>query len=167
MTKTRSHARELFYYSQLLFIIFIVFAILIQHLNLNSHEHCALKVQLSSTFSEPRKEKTDSSNGNNNALSAQDYHHQYQLQQSQLQQHHQQSPQLPQVQQPNNGDSQHHKPERPNSFGPKINKRVFYHDTCKLTTRSMKIIALNSSTGRVTCHSAFFYFRHYRQPTAR
>lgn len=165
MTKTRSHARELFYYSQLLFIIFIVFAILIQHLN--SHEHHALKVQLSSTFSEPRKEKTDSSNGNNNALSAQDYHHQYQLQQSQLQQqHHQQSSQLPQVQQPNNGDSQHHKPERPNSFGPKINKRVFYHDTCKLTTRSIKIIAINSSTGRVT-RFCFFSFRHYRQPTAR
>jgi hypothetical protein len=78
---------------------------------------------------EPRKEKTDSSNGNNNALSPQEQQQQHQQQQSHLNMHMMMS---------GMGDGHHHpassmKPDRPNSFGPKITKRInFYHgDNCK------------------------------------
>ena len=74
---------------------------------------------------EPRKEKTDSSNGNN-PLSPQEQH------QQQLQ-HYQQHMQ---IMMSSGGDSHLQssmKPERPNSFGPKITKRInFYHENnCK------------------------------------
>lgn len=77
---------------------------------------------------EPRKEKTDSSNGNNNALSPQEQQHQHQ---SHLNMHMMMSGM--------SGDGHHPmsamKPERPNSFGPKITKRInFYHgDNCTLS----------------------------------
>lgn len=68
---------------------------------------------------EPRKDnKTDSqsSNGNNNALSPQEQQsHQAMMQQLA---HDRGEPMI--------------KPERPNSLGPKISKRInFYHETCK------------------------------------
>lgn len=71
---------------------------------------------------EPRKEKTDSSNGsnNNNALSPQE----------QLANHQQQH----MNDRGGGGDGQQiNKPERPNSLGPKLSKRInFYHsDNCK------------------------------------
>lgn len=78
---------------------------------------------------EPRKEKTDSSNGNN-PLSPQE---QQQLQQQQQQQHYQQHMHMMM----SSGGDVHlqsvMKPERPNSFGPKITKRInFYHENnCK------------------------------------
>jgi hypothetical protein len=77
-------------------------------------------------ISEPRKEKTDSSNGNNNnALSPQE-------QQQQHQQHHANMHNMMMA-----GDIQGMmKPERPNSLGPKITKRInFYHgDNCEYLT---------------------------------
>jgi hypothetical protein len=74
---------------------------------------------LSTQFSEPRKDnKTDSqsSNGNNNALSPQEQQsHQAMMQQLA---HDRGEPMI--------------KPERPNSLGPKISKRInFYHENCK------------------------------------
>lgn len=71
---------------------------------------------------EPRKEKTDSSNGNNNALSPQEQHQQHQQQQqANYQQMMAQERGEPMI-----------KPERPNSLGPKLSKRInFYHDNCK------------------------------------
>lgn len=71
---------------------------------------------------EPRKEKTDSSNGNNNALSPQEQ----QQQQANLQ--HMMSHERGGM-----GGEPMIKPERPNSLGPKLSKRInFYHDNCKL-----------------------------------
>lgn len=70
---------------------------------------------------EPRKEKTDSSNGNNNALSPQEQ----QQQQANLQ--HMMSHERGGM-----GGEPMIKPERPNSLGPKLSKRInFYHDNCK------------------------------------
>lgn len=85
----------------------------------------------SKILSEPRKEKTDSSNGNNNALSPQEQQHQ------QHQQHQQSHLNMHMMMSSGMGDAHHlassMKPERPNSFGPKITKRInFYHgDNCK------------------------------------
>ena len=83
---------------------------------------------------EPRKEKTDSSNGNN-PLSPQEQHQQ-QLQHHQQQQQQQHYQQHMQIMMSSGGDSHLQssmKPERPNSFGPKITKRInFYHENnCK------------------------------------
>lgn len=80
---------------------------------------------------EPRKEKTDSSNGNNNALSPQEQqnqHHQMQDQRHQQIQH----IQMMQQERGGMGGEPMIKPERPNSLGPKLSKRInFYHDNCK------------------------------------
>jgi hypothetical protein len=84
-------------------------------------------------FVEPRKEKTDSSsNGNNPTMSLQEQHqHHHQQQQQHLNMHMMmQSAMSGDVSQPAVSSM---KPERPNSFGPKITKRInFYHgDNCK------------------------------------
>ena len=79
-------------------------------------------------FLEPRKEKTDSSNGNNNALSPQEQHQQ---QQQQLQQQQANMHMMSQDRSGMGGEPMI-KPERPNSLGPKLSKRInFYHDNCK------------------------------------
>lgn len=82
---------------------------------------------------EPRKEKTDSSNGNNPLSPQEQQQQQLQQHQQQQQQHYQQHMHMMMS---SGGDSHHQsvmKPERPNSFGPKITKRInFYHENnCK------------------------------------
>lgn len=79
-----------------------------------------------SADSEPRKEKTDSSNGNNNALSPQEQHQQHQQQQQANYQ------QMLAQERAGMGGEPMIKPERPNSLGPKLSKRInFYHDNCE------------------------------------
>lgn len=92
-------------------------------------------------YLEPRKEKTDSSNGNNNALSPQEQHQQHQHQQQQQQQQHQQQQanmhMMSQHDRGGMGGEPMIKPERPNSLGPKLSKRInFYHDNCKLCSHT-------------------------------
>jgi hypothetical protein len=69
---------------------------------------------------EPRKDnKTDSSNGN--AMSPQEQQQQHQQQQHQQQQH-------AMMQAIHDRGESMNKPERPNSLGPKLSKRInFYH----------------------------------------
>lgn len=78
----------------------------------------------SSSRTEPRKEKTDSSNGHSNALSPQEQHQQQVNLQMMSQQQQDRGGGM--------GGEPMIKPERPNSLGPKISKRInFYHDNCK------------------------------------
>lgn len=110
----------------MLLIIFIFFGLFLLR------ESCQFPPFFFSLFLEPRKEKTDSSNGNN-PLSPQEQ--QQQLQQQQQQQHYQQHMHMMMT---SGGDAHLQsvmKPERPNSFGPKITKRInFYHENnCKLS----------------------------------
>jgi hypothetical protein len=127
----------------------------------NSHGSFAVTIFLLVSFLpfaavEPRKDKTDSSNGNNNALSPQEQH------QLQMQQHHQQQQQhhlqhqanMHMMQQGGMGGEPMIKPERPNSLGPKLSKRInFYHDTCKSHLASLLRTALISRCQLSFCRS--------------
>lgn len=82
---------------------------------------------------EPRKEKTDSSNSNNGALSPQELQQQQQQQQANMHGGHHNMMMAPNDGRGGDG-TPIMKPERPNSLGPnKLSKRInFYHsDNCK------------------------------------
>ncbi|CRK86216.1 CLUMA_CG000179, isoform B [Clunio marinus] len=100
---------------------------------------------------EPRKEKTESSNGNSNALSPQEHQHQ--------------QSNLHMMTQDRSGMAVEPviKPERPNSLGPKLSKRInFYHDNYQDNQKKMPDSPLQSNNNIIS-NSQMSHQHHHQQ----